>query len=360
MRRHPKLARPTRPGFTLVELLVVIAIIAVLISLTAAAVFRVRERATELQVRNDITQMQTSIQAFCSKNQIDFIPSRIVLREDGQYGTNANATIAQWELQSLAYLKRLWPRLVTGPSCLGHDWNGDGQITVGDTGAFVLEGDQCIVFFLGGIQVLGAAQGFGVNKSYPANVNVNLPNSVPKSKSESPFFDFATDRLVIQGDPLGTGRSNQFRSYLDPFGSAYAYFASRGGFGGATGQYNPDCSGLLGKNGVGTTVANGGPPSFYWEGTPLTGAIQNRPYNRDGFQIICAGKDGVFATPFQGESFITLQVASGQRMYMNNAQGSPPPSAGLPPPPYQDVGNREAHFDDFSNFSQLQLGGGTQ
>src|SRR6266568_3238186 len=203
MRRHPKLARSARPGFTLVELLVVIAIIAVLISLTAAAVFRVRERATELQVRNDITQLQTSIQAFCSKNSIDFIPSRIILREDGRYGDNPNPSLRADEVASEAYLKRLWPRMqsaaytgnpqpnsrVALPSTNFHDWNGSG--TYEQDRFFILEGDQCLVFFLGGINVNGANQGFGVNKAYPANVNPTLiAASVPTSKTEAPFFDF--------------------------------------------------------------------------------------------------------------------------------------------------------------------------
>src|SRR5262249_40563201 len=140
------------------------------------------------------------------------------------------------------------------PATNFHDWNGNGSYEQDQY--FILEGDQCLVFFLGGINVNGASQGFGVNKAYPANVNPLLAAAmVSTSKTETPFFDFGMDRVQILADPLGTGRSNQFRSFIDPFGSAYAYFSSRGSFGGSANQYSPDCSGLLGKNGAGTTVA---------------------------------------------------------------------------------------------------------
>ena len=65
-------------------------------------------------------------------------------------------------------------------------------------------------------------------------------------------------------------------------------------------------------------------------------------------------------SPFQGDQpWITHQAATGRRMYANDSP-SAPPIPGLSPPPYPDAGNREAHFDDYSNFHQLQLGGGTQ
>src|SRR5262245_30002598 len=167
--RLPRTRILRRPAFTLIELLVVITIIAVLVSLTSAAVMRILWKGPELKDRSEISQMATSVSSFQQAFTVDYIPSRIRLREDGVYDVNnMNAPTAQYERDSLMYLQRLWPRL-TFPV----DWNGNGQIDAGTSPgtAYVdLEGDQCLVFFLGGIPnpTTPTNQGFSTNPANPS------------------------------------------------------------------------------------------------------------------------------------------------------------------------------------------------
>src|SRR5262245_37814700 len=77
-----------RPGFTLIELMVVMAIIAILISLTAAAVMKFLAKGPEVQRRSDISQMQDNIAQFKAKFGVDYLPSFFVLRSNiTQYNT---------------------------------------------------------------------------------------------------------------------------------------------------------------------------------------------------------------------------------------------------------------------------------
>src|SRR5437764_394314 len=70
---------PGRGGFTLIELLVVIAIIIVLVSLVMVALPKVLDPANEAATRTDIAQLSAAIQAFETKFQVSYVPSRIIL-----------------------------------------------------------------------------------------------------------------------------------------------------------------------------------------------------------------------------------------------------------------------------------------
>jgi prepilin-type N-terminal cleavage/methylation domain-containing protein len=265
--------RPRRGAFTLVELMVVIAIIAVLVALLSAAVFRILRKGPEVQVRNDISQLSTSVQSFQTAFKVNYIPSRIRLREDLNYQLNN-----QYEADSLQYLQMLWPRLAGSAHTggVGVDWNGDGQVT---PGAFWdLEGDQCLVFFLGGIPALNpaGALGFSTDAADPS-----LAPS-PGAPRKGPYFDaFQSSRLLVR-NPSGAALFT-FYSYTDPYDrpasatvpakQVYAYFSSYKGQNGYNRYGTSDCLSL----GV----------SPYMEGA-------SRFYNPNGFQIVCAGLDGVF------------------------------------------------------------------
>ena len=69
---HPTYPGP-RPGFTLVELLVVMTIIAILFALTAAAVTKAMAKANEVKTRNDISQLQSGVQAFKTDFNVAYI-----------------------------------------------------------------------------------------------------------------------------------------------------------------------------------------------------------------------------------------------------------------------------------------------
>jgi general secretion pathway protein G len=262
-----------RPGFTLVELLVVIAIIAVLVSLTAAAVINVLRTGPDVQVHVEIGQLTNAIGAATSDfNNVEYLPSVIFLREDGAYGTGGTygttTVTPAMELASLAYLQKAFSKNIGVGTTI--DWNGDGMIASGQV--WVLDGGQCLVFWLGGIpDNLGGSgmRGFNANSSNPGGTGGGA--------FKQPYFAFRPDRL-IQGPALpgATGTALNFPYYRDPYnpGMPYAYFS-----------YNPKLSSY---NDTDCTV-NGTFPLFPYK-LSLTG-----PYiNPKGFQIISAGKDCAF------------------------------------------------------------------
>src|SRR5208282_1434824 len=102
--------------------------------------------------RSDLAQMDTALQTFKSAFKIsDPPPSRIKLCELYTDYFKVAADL-QLDTDSIAYLTRLFPRIsITawstqpGPGLPAIDWNGNGAYD----GPAVLEGDQCLVFFLG-------------------------------------------------------------------------------------------------------------------------------------------------------------------------------------------------------------------
>jgi prepilin-type N-terminal cleavage/methylation domain-containing protein len=326
-----------RPGFTLIELLVVIAIIAILVSLTAAAVMKVRLEAEKVKNRNDISQLSASIAAFCSKYNVDMVPSFIVLREDGRYGDNPNPQIAALELASEAYLKRLWPRMITSPRTGNPspnsrvdlsvafngqftDWNNSGSEDAGQS--FILQGDQCLVFFLGGMISNGGCIGFSTNVSNP---------TVTSGTMNPPVFEFPSNRLVdpvvaFPNLPNNLKYVSHFPTFLDPYGSPYAYFNSRGGAGGAANAYSNDCPSL-------SVVP--------YQRFPATNTIGNF-YNQQGFQIISAGYGSALLTNGPGSPSFAFDPNG----VWVSATGAPLNNANT------------AGFYTMTNFSQYVLGAG--
>jgi type II secretory pathway pseudopilin PulG len=311
--------RTDRPAFTLVELLVVIAIIIVLVSMLMVGVFKALDTAYEAQTRTDITQLAAAVQSFETKYQINYIPSRLVLCKEWLHYYSAPGVFkSQLHQDSFEYLGRVWPRLdwntpqpwpaippwpLTSASPTGAggiDWDNTGSpfLTVRDASnnainanQIILEGEQCLVFFLGGIQPLqyvpgssppvlvtpATDNGFSTNQSNPAQFG---GDRVP------PFFEFKSNRLVslsqlvfsLGGSPLGL---NDFFVYKDGYGKTpYAYFSSYKNGNGYNRYFllagNSDCQTL----GV-------WPYAQSWAPSPVY-------YNAQTFQIISAGKDYTF------------------------------------------------------------------
>src|SRR5919202_1182232 len=129
-------------GFTLIELLVVISIIGVLMALLSAAVFRVLGKGPEVMTRQDISQLSQALESFKVKYGF-YPPSRLKLCE--KYTDYADTL---FDKDSQFYLTKLAPRMVDTWVSRGIDWNQNGTYEVGTP--VILEGDQCLVFFLGG------------------------------------------------------------------------------------------------------------------------------------------------------------------------------------------------------------------
>jgi len=257
MDRH----RPRRAGFTLVEILIVIVIIGILMALILPAIAAAFRRAKEAQVSAEMNNLATALASF--RNAFgDYPPSRIVLCEGGMAslpsafltstvptldGNDTDMTGQQLVNRSLIYLRKFWsrcdfinPGAGTAPGTF-NDFNGNGIV---DTGYAVLDGSECLAFFLGGIPIrsklnpsdvnttITGMGGFGKSPSYPF-VIVSNAAGVPQNRT-IPNYEFVNSRLI---DFNGNG----FPSYVDPYNTGpadhhvYAYFSSYG-----TNGYDPN------------------------------------------------------------------------------------------------------------------------
>jgi hypothetical protein len=185
----------------------------------------------------EIRWLTVAVENFKTKFGV-YPPSRILLGNDPN----------QIDRESLAYLRAIWPRLNWSSGKI--DWSG------GDPGfkSAKLEGDQCLVYFLNGPR----GNGFSVNPTNP---------TAPGGPRVGPFFEFDENRLIqrVKGDP--------FFSYQDGYRkNVYAYFATVR----TKNNYRADCPSLK--------VA----PYF------KKGSVPVNYYNLNSFQIISAGKDGIF------------------------------------------------------------------
>jgi prepilin-type N-terminal cleavage/methylation domain-containing protein len=258
-----------RSAFTLIELLVVMTILALLVALLAAGVFKTLNKVADVKNTRELRDLRTGIVNFQAKYKVGPIPSRIHLRNDLAYDTSLTATgqpTNQLDYDSASYLTGVWHYL-TAPV----NWNPNTTNT-----DVTLEGDQCLVFFLGGIQ--GTVN--GVNACVGFSTNPKDPTALGGDRVE-PFFDFQSDRLTTKFDKAKTG----YFSYLDAYGKApFAYFSSykkANGYNRYLALYkNSDCLNL----GV-------------W---PYYDGIKYQ--NSDTFQIISAGRDGVFGPGYDWTS----------------------------------------------------------
>jgi hypothetical protein len=205
----------------------------------------------------DINGLSQAVGTFRERFHVGYIPSRIKLSETCNYPDRDRPNTLDYD--SVRYLKALWPkmRLEAGTKV---DWNGDGRIG----GDHVLEGDECLVYFLGGIPVTDppGRRGFANDPHDPTDTSVRV--------RIGPFFDFKSSQLV---DRHGRG----FFSYLDGYGKQpFAYFSSYGKANGYNRYGDSDCS-TLGVSPYALTLA------------PVP-----RYVNPNGFQLVSAGADKTF------------------------------------------------------------------
>jgi prepilin-type N-terminal cleavage/methylation domain-containing protein len=345
--------RSRRGGFTLIELLVVLGIILILVSLTATAVMKFMLKGPELRARNDISGLANAVQTFQSDFKVDYLPSRIRLREDLAYDLgNANPAIRQYESDSFQYLKRLWPRLAgtNHNGTVGVDWNGDGVISAN---AFVdLEGDQCLVFFLGGIPINNGGQlgvqGFSADPTDPSIA------PVPGTPRKGPYYDGFQSRRLVDRTVTPNFPGIGFWSYKDAYEkNVYAYFSSYKGQNGYIRYMGQAFWDPVIKNNTGSDCSTLGVSPYADQP-----GVNARFLNPNSFQIICAGRDGVFGRG----SFAAWSLNDGASTWS-------PPTAGATsalwaikaPNPLDNNAtpanwNKNAGKDDMSNFYDNFLG----
>ena len=246
---RPLASRRGQAGFTLVELLVVIVIIAILMALLIPAVMGAIRGANDAQVGSEINALGQALASF--KNEYgDYPPSRIMLSESGYYpvgdttlltavtwsgnqttqlgsATAGEITVGQLAERSLRMMRKFFPRAAfttTAPATptLVYDFNNSLNVSPPiTTPEFIyLSGDECLVFFLGGIPLNTNPNGVHGFNRLPTNPFLTQPNGNYKET----FFDFKPERFQdLDGDGM--------LSYIDILGKPgsgvpYAYFST--------------------------------------------------------------------------------------------------------------------------------------
>lgn len=239
-----------RGGFTLIELMMVIAIIAVLATLITYGVNRALLFARQVGTKTEMSQIETALaNAAKDLGGVPYIPSRITLYEDLTDGTATDQA-------SINLLGKMFPGYTN------IDWNNDG--TISNTDATVFGADKAWVFFLGGMQSGGVPIGFAKGTS---------PNNLTATNRKPVHYDFKLSRLNQKGN----------YTYLDYWEKevliVYSNMAK-----------NPTSATLNADNPDATKF----PSRYYKSKTPAV------LFNNKGYQILSAGKDGLFGTAQSG------------------------------------------------------------
>jgi prepilin-type N-terminal cleavage/methylation domain-containing protein len=255
-----------RTAFTLIELLIVIAIIAVLVALLDPAVMMMAVKGTDAKEINDLKQLDIALNLFKADKKC-YPPSKIVLYPS--YADYFKGLNPLYDQDSLQAINRIWPNLgaftyinwasTVNPAPPGFPATG-----------VILEGDQCLVFFLGGVYdpAQNGMMGFSTNPKNPS-----MDNAAGERKK---YFDFPAGRL-------STSKSTSFPSYMDNYAQMpIVYFAP-----GLPGSSTPNTYNENHKFSFdgGTTYVSpyyniAGPPKKYW--------------NQTTYQLIMAGNNGLF------------------------------------------------------------------
>jgi prepilin-type N-terminal cleavage/methylation domain-containing protein len=250
-----------RPAFTLIELLMVISIISLLIALLLPAVTSVVHKAKVAQVVSDIQGLANAADSFNAQYHV-YPPSGTT------DATNPKLVLCEKASDWATYPEsRNLIRRIFGSEfdfTIDRDINGD----MTKTDVIQLNGQQCLVFFLGGMPVKDMATGKFTVIGFSSN-------------RRDPFDRIATSRtkFFTSFDPNRLSDGGQgMPVYHDIFnapgvGPGYAYIST-------TNAQNAYISSHLPM----------GMTSFYHQGSASS------PWKPDGFQIISAGPDNTFGT----------------------------------------------------------------
>jgi general secretion pathway protein G len=389
-------------------------ILGLLIALLLPAINAAMKSARNATVGAEINQLAQALASFKAKYG-DYPPSRILLWENGYYpdlngpGSTTpvgpgDITFGQLAQRSVAALRKFFPRVVlntSGGSPFAnnpnrwYDFNGDGvrgtrlpNGTVDDK-PYILQGHECLVFFLGGIPVRTDSgfgmTGFGKDPTNPFSNSIasdpnygGNPNPMYSANRQPPLFEFVSNRLVI--DPLPLPYPKFFGltvpgipGYVDTLGSAagtggdtinfYAYFSAYGNNGYDPNDVNfaTDVAGNVVSVEVDaaqqhyamqyhvafpTSAATTPPTSVSVPPNPYTSSFTLLPagtttfLNPQSFQIISSGQDGLYGPGGQylPDSTAALPI-DGSNPYVNTS----------------DTGIRTREKDNITNFHNGKL-----
>ncbi|MCR9202705.1 MAG: prepilin-type N-terminal cleavage/methylation domain-containing protein [Planctomycetaceae bacterium] len=249
----------TRSGFTLLELLAVITIISILLALILPAIGGVLRRARIAEVSTEFTQLDQALTTFKSKFG-DYPPSSLSIPASG--GT--------WSPADRAKIRAIWPQF---------NFASRGGLA-SSVPAIHLNGAECLVFFLGGVNA-GTTDtpnlvGFSQNPLTPWTASGN---------PVGPFFEFDASRLVsVDGDDA--------LELLDPMPdqqSPILYISSTGGGMNKDNDAAADDYDVFPDSPLTLTNHTSRNMAF-----PYTKGDATQPYNHDTFQLISPGEDGLY------------------------------------------------------------------
>lgn len=300
-----------RGGFTLVEMIVVIAIIGILAALLIPAIASAQRSAKLAVARAEITGIESGIAAFQSKYGAA-PPSGITLYEDPTKWTADPASTAK--------IRQFWPQYDFGTP---NDINGNGVTT----DIIILDGAECLVFFLGGMNVSSTANGATIYKKVGFATNATNPflAFAASSNRVGPFFEFDSGRfqdIDVDGmleyrDKLGDVNSDPILYYSMYEGAGFVQ----------NDQYvSTKCGAMLPY--LSQPQAAPGSPLLYWK--------------QQSYQLIAPGWDGILGNGgFYDQKNAATSLAVGRPTATSNLNAK-----------------GKAEFDNLTNFFGGRLGDG--
>ncbi len=229
-----------RPGFTLVELLVVIAIIAILVSLTAAAVQKVRQRGQDVTCTADIQQLGTAITQF--KARFGVYPPCFGSGPEGTFVLRTNYDVMAANSPERVMLQQMFPRMFLNDNGLrvnARPFLPQERDQYGLTGAtnppVFLDPNQALIVFLSG-GTYTDYQGFSTNPRQPFAVTAGNSSSRLQGGAFWTGFEQAARRTTPEEYLKGGNRFSSDTAaskaqpwFIDPWGQPYLYFCTTQG-----------------------------------------------------------------------------------------------------------------------------------